>query len=86
MTMHYETTLPKEAIPTEWNQLAASRLEAEIQIHRYMNCRHYAKCLSYASGLYWSGWSCHWCPLAIDYQEDVKRETRNKAREEIKKL
>ena len=55
--------LPKEANPTEWSQLVASRLEDELKVHRKLDCRHYTFCLSYASGNYWEGWSCHWCPL-----------------------
>lgn len=82
----YEVTLPEGANPTQWNQLVASRMEDEISIHRFMDCVNYAKCLHYASGQYWEGWSCHWCPLAEDYREEVKLAQRVKAREEVNKL
>jgi len=55
--------LPLGALPTEWTQLNARDLENELRVHRYLACSYYDTCLSYASALHWSGWSCHWCPL-----------------------
>ena len=68
----YETDLPKEAKPTEWNQLAASRLEEELKVHRWLDCPHYGLCLHHASGNYWEGWSCHWCSLNKSAEERKK--------------
>lgn len=72
------TKLPEKAEPIEWTLLAASRMQDEIRLHRYMNCPHYSKCLDHSSLRYWGGWSCYWCSFNENKGSKIEPQPKKK--------
>ena len=51
------------ANPTEWEQPHMNWSKNEFDKHRWVFCPWYRRCMNYAAGFHWKGWSCNWCKI-----------------------
>lgn len=56
-TTRFEVQLPTEANPVPWTKVSVDEVEGV----RFLLCRHYGTCLSYAAGEAWIGFTCKFC-------------------------
>jgi hypothetical protein len=52
--------------PTQWDRLSIG----EVLKHRSLSCFWYSQCLREAALAAWEGWSCFWCPLKEEENEE----------------
>jgi len=53
--------LPERANPVRWDAPSNRMPNHEFFRIRWVHCLFYSRCMNYASGLHWEGWSCCWC-------------------------